>query len=131
MAVDPDAARRIAKLWAKLRIPITLEIVDCPDRNLLACTERDLQERIRDDTEVTVLVPRRRFARRWHQLLHDRTSAGLVRVLGDLNNVNVTIVPFRLGGSAHATQPVKAKQVGVRSVDRAGSGLPQSGTTKR
>jgi amino acid transporter len=110
VAVDPDAARRLAKLWAKLRIPITLEVVDCPDRNLLACTERDLQERIRDDTEVTVLVPRRRFARRWHQLLlHDRTSAGLVRVLGELNNVNVTIVPFRLGGAAHqatASQPL-------------------------
>jgi amino acid transporter len=116
VAVDPDAARRIAKLWAKLRIPITLEIVDCADRNLLACTERNLQERIRDDTEVTVLVPRRRFARRWHQLLlHDRTSAGLVRVLGDLNNVNVTIVPFRLGGSAHAIAPVKAEQVGVQA----------------
>jgi hypothetical protein len=47
-------------------------------------------------------VPRRRFARRWHQLLlHDRTSAGLVRVLGDLNNVNVAIVPFQLGRGSH------------------------------
>jgi hypothetical protein len=103
VAVDPDAARRLAKLWAKVRIPIPLEVVDCPDRNLLACTERDLHERTRDDTELTVLVPRRRFAGRWHQLLlHDRTSAGLVRVLGDLNNVNVTIVPYQLGRSAHS-----------------------------
>ncbi|HYY78064.1 MAG TPA: APC family permease [Actinomycetes bacterium] len=101
VAVDPDAARRLAKLWAKVRIPVPLEVVDCPDRNLLACTERDLHERARDDTELTVLVPRRRFARRWHQLLlHDRTSAGLVRVLGDLDNVNVTIVPFQVGHQA-------------------------------
>jgi hypothetical protein len=106
VAVDPDRARRLAHLWAKVRIPIPLEVVDCPDRNLLACTERDLHDRIRDDTELTVLVPRRRFARRWHQLLlHDRTSAGLVRVLGDLNNVNVTIVPFQLGHSPH-TRPL-------------------------
>jgi amino acid transporter len=98
VAVDPDAARRLAKLWGKVRIPVPLEVVDCPDRNLLATTERDLHERARDDTELTVLVPRRRFARRWHQLLlHDRTSAGLVRVLGDLDNVNVTIVPFQVG----------------------------------
>ena len=116
VAVDPDTARRLAKLWAKLRIPITLEVVDCPDRNLLACTERDLQERIRDDTELTVLVPRRRFARRWHQLLlHDRTSAGLVRVLGDLNNVNVTIVPFRLGQPAHPAPPVEPSPVSVQA----------------
>jgi len=101
VAVDPDQARRLAHLWAKVRIPIPLEVVDCPDRNLLATTERDLHQRLRDDTELTVLVPRRRFARRGHQLLlHDRTSAGLVRVLGDLNNVNVTIVPFQVGRSS-------------------------------
>jgi amino acid transporter len=106
VAVDPDQARRLARLWAKVRIPIPLEIVDCPDRNLLATTERDLHERLRNDTELTVLVPRRRFARRWHQLLlHDRTSAGLVRALGDLNNVNVTIVPFQLGRDPHSHRP--------------------------
>jgi amino acid transporter len=103
VAVDPDAARRLAGLWAKVRIPIPLEVVDCPDRNLLATTERDLHDRLRDDTELTVLVPRRRFARRWHHLLlHDRSSAGLVRVLGDLDNVNVTIVPFQVGRSSRA-----------------------------
>jgi amino acid transporter len=116
VAVDPDVARRLAKLWAKVRIPITLEVVDCPDRNLLACTEREIHQRIRDDTEVTVLVPRRRFAQRWHQLLlHDRTSAGLVRVLGDLNNVNVTIVPFRLDRPVHALPPVEPTAVSVQA----------------
>jgi amino acid transporter len=110
VAVDPDAARRLARLWAKVRIPIPLEVVDCPDRNLLATTERDLHERIRDDTELTVLVPRRRFAQRWLQLLlHDRTSAGLVRVLGELDNVNVTIVPFQLGRGSHALPPVESE----------------------
>jgi hypothetical protein len=106
VAVDPDRARRLAHLWAKVRIPIPLEVVDCPDRNLLACTEREVHERVRDDTELTVLVPRRRFASRRHQLLlHDRTSAGLVRVLGDHNNVNVTIVPYQVGRSAHTPSP--------------------------
>jgi amino acid transporter len=116
VAVDPDRARRLAHLWAKVRIPILLEVVDCPDRNLLACTERDIHERLRDDTELTVLVPRRRFARRWHQLLlHDRTAAGLVRVLGDLNNVNVTIVPFQLGHSPHARPPVEPETTAPRA----------------
>jgi amino acid transporter len=107
VAVDPDQARRLAALWAKARIPIPLEVVDCPDRNLLACTERDIHQRIRDDTELTVLVPRRSTGR-WRQLLlHDRTSAGLVRVLGDLDNVNVTIVPFQLGRGSHRRPPVE------------------------
>jgi amino acid transporter len=112
VAVDPDAARRLAQLWAKVRIPIPLEVVDCPDRNLLATTERDLHERIRDDTELTVLVPRRRFARRWHQLLlHDRSSAGLVRVLGDLDNVNVTIVPYQVGRSSPTRPSVEPETI--------------------
>jgi amino acid transporter len=119
LAVDPDAARRLAKLWAKVRIPIPLEVGDCPDRNLLACTERDIHERIRDDTELTVLVPRRGFAIRWHQLLlHDRTSAGLVRMLGDLNNVNVTIVPFRLGRHARAVHQAAVTAARVHATAR-------------
>jgi hypothetical protein len=51
---------------------------------------------VRPDTEVTVLVPRRRFVGFWRRVLHDQTSAELTKVLGDLENVNVTIVPFRL-----------------------------------
>ena len=57
-----------------------------------------------------MLVPRRRFARRRHQLLlHDRTSAGLVRVLGELDNVNVTIVPFQLGRGSRALPPATSE----------------------
>ena len=51
---------------------------------------------VRPDTEVTVLVPRRRYVGFWRRVLHDQTSAELTKVLGDLDNVNVTIVPFRL-----------------------------------
>jgi amino acid transporter len=116
VAVDPDAGGRLAELWSKVWIPIPLEVVDCPDRNLIASTERDLHERIRDDTELTVLVPRRRFAGRWHQLLlHDRTSAGLVRVLGDLDNVNVTIVPFQVGRHARPVPPVRPEPLATQA----------------
>ena len=54
-------------------------------------------ELVRPDTEVTVLVPRRRYVGFWRRVLHDQTSAGLTRVLGSMENVNVTIVPFHLG----------------------------------
>ena len=58
-----------------------------------------MAERVRPDTEVTVLVPRRRFVSFWRRVLHDQTSAGLTRVLGAMENVNVTIVPFHLGST--------------------------------
>ena len=72
-------------------------MVDAPDRNLLATVEETVAELVRPDTEVTVLVPRRRYVGFWRRVLHDQTSAGLTKVLGRLDNVNVTIVPFHLG----------------------------------
>ncbi len=96
IAVDPDHARELARLWAKVHIPIPLELVDAPDRNLPATVEETVAERVRPDTEVTVLVPRRRYVGFWRRVLHDQTSAELTKVLSELDNVNVTIVPFRL-----------------------------------
>jgi hypothetical protein len=96
VAVDPDHARELARLWSKVHIPIPLEIVDAPDRNLLATVEEAVAERVRPDTEVTVLVPRRRYVGFWRRVLHDQTSAGLTKVLGGMENVNVTLVPFHL-----------------------------------
>jgi amino acid transporter len=98
VAVDPDHARELGRLWARVHIPIPLELVDAPDRNLLATVEEAVAERVRPDTEVTVLVPRRRYVGFWRRVLHDQTSAGLTKVLGSMQNVNVTIVPFHLGG---------------------------------
>src|SRR4029450_3180436 len=96
VAVDPDHARELAHLWSKVNIPISLEIVDAPDRNLPATVEETVAEMVRPDTEVTVLVPRRRYVGFWRRVLHDQTSAELTKVLGDLENVNVTLVPYRL-----------------------------------
>jgi amino acid transporter len=97
IAIDPDHARELAELWARVDIPIPLDIHDSPDRNLLATVEEAIAERVRPDTEVSVLIPKRAFAKFWHRVLHDRTAQGIFRVLGELDNVNVTIVPFRLG----------------------------------
>jgi amino acid transporter len=97
IAVDPDRARELCKLWSKVDIPVPLEVVDSPDRNLLATAQAVVGELVRPDTEVTVLVPKRRYATLWRRVLHDNSSTGLVKALGSLDGVNVTIVPFKLG----------------------------------
>jgi hypothetical protein len=79
-----------------VNIPIPLELVDAPDRNLPATVEETVADMVRPDTEVTVLVPRRRYVGFWRRVLHDQTSAELTKVLGELDNVNVTLVPYRL-----------------------------------
>jgi amino acid transporter len=106
VAADPEAARRLAALWAKVRLPVPLEVVDCPDRNLVACAERAVYERVRPDTEITVLLPRRGYVGFWRRLLHDQTGRDLFRVLSQLAGVTVTLVPFRgAGGPAWRRVP--------------------------
>jgi amino acid transporter len=107
VAVDPDHARELGRLWSKVQIPFPLELVDAPDRNLLANVEEAIAERVRPDTEVTVLVPRRRYVGFWRRILHDQTSAGLTKVLGSMENVNVTLVPFHLGSQP---QPLAVRE---------------------
>jgi amino acid transporter len=120
VAVDPDHARELAHLWAKVHIPIPLEIVDAPDRNLPATVEETVAEMVRPDTEVTVLVPRRRYVGFWRRVLHDQTSAELTKVLGELENVNVTLVPFRLRhrGGLTPLPSTSAQTAGTRGPDR-------------
>jgi hypothetical protein len=100
VAVDPDRARELCALWTRVRIPVPLDVVDAPGRNLLATARAAVEELVRPDTEVTVVVPKRSFTGFWRRLLHDNSSAGLFKALGSLDGVNVTIVPFRLGRRA-------------------------------
>jgi amino acid transporter len=123
IAVDPDHARELARLWAKVHIPIPLELVDAPDRNLPATVEETVAEMVRPDTEVTVLVPRRRYVGFWRRVLHDQTSAELTKVLGDLDNVNVTLVPYRLRhrGGLTPVPSTNTQAAATRSSDRRSS----------
>jgi hypothetical protein len=114
VAVDPDHAKELARLWGKVHMPVPLDVVDAPDRNLLATAQLTVAEFVRPDTEVTVLVPRRGYAKFWHRVLHDRSSAGLVKVLGNMDGVNVTIVPFRLGRRP-LLRPVPASEVAAKA----------------
>jgi amino acid transporter len=118
VAVDPDHARELAHLWSKVNIPISLEIVDAPDRNLPATVEETVAEMVRPDTEVTVLVPRRRYVGFWRRVLHDQTSAELTKVLGDLENVNVTLVPYRLRHRGGLTPVPSSSTQAARSTGR-------------
>jgi hypothetical protein len=55
-------------------------------------------------------------------VLHDQTSAELTKVLGDLDNVNVTIVPYRLRrrGSLRPV-PDRPTTAATRTPDRGAS----------
>jgi amino acid transporter len=92
VAADPDTASRLARLWAKLPLAVPLELVHCPNRNLVACTVQAVGERVRPDTEVTVLLPRHGDRGGLRRLLHDQTGRDLFAALNRLAGVSVAIV---------------------------------------
>jgi amino acid transporter len=96
-AVDPEMQDELIARWMDLRIPIALDLVECWDRDVARSVERYVVDIMGPRTEVTVVLPRRDFARVTQRLLHDRTSRGIARTLGRYEHVDVAVVPYFFG----------------------------------
>ena len=70
MAVDLDHARELGRLWSRVQIPSPWSW-STPRPQPAITVEEAIAERVRPDTEVTVLVPRRRYVGFWRRVLHD------------------------------------------------------------
>jgi hypothetical protein len=72
--IDPRRAEELAEAWTHHGMSrITLDLVDCPDRRLtrsaIDLVARDVAD---GHTEVSVLLPDRKYRGIWHRILHDR-----------------------------------------------------------
>jgi amino acid transporter len=109
-ALDVHQAEQLAASWRELGLSgIPLEIVECPDRRLTKAAVETVALDLADgETEVSVLLPDRKYRGIWGRLLHDRTAEGIEREVSKLAHANVTSVPFHFD-SRHATKvPVTA-----------------------
>jgi hypothetical protein len=99
-AVDDQVAQELADDWRRLGLArVPLDIVGCPDRRLTRTAVQMVAREIADgQTEVSVLLPDRKYRGIWHRFLHDRTSESLLADLSRLPHANVTTVPFQLDG---------------------------------
>jgi Amino acid permease len=108
--IDDDAARHLADEWSRLglhRVP--LELVECPDRRLArAAVETVARELADGDTEVSVLLPDRKYRGLWHRVLHDRTAEQIQEEVSRLPHANVTSVPFTFESIDDARVPLSA-----------------------
>jgi hypothetical protein len=102
-AVDPDVQEDLITRWMDLRVPIDLDLVECWDRDVSRSVERYVVDLMGRDTEVTVVLPRRDFARVTQRLLHDRTSRSIARALGRYEHVDVAVVPYFFARSRPST----------------------------
>ncbi len=96
--IDSKEARALEEEWGRLGLSrLPLDIVDCPDRRLArAAIELVADATIDGDTECTVLLPRRGYARVWQRFLHDRTADKIAAVLSQVPHVAATIIPYNL-----------------------------------
>ncbi|HEY1650842.1 MAG TPA: amino acid permease [Acidimicrobiales bacterium] len=94
--IDTKAARELEAEWGRLGLArLPLDIIETPDRRLgRAAIELVADATLDGDTECTVLLPRRSYARVWSRFLHDRTADKIAAVLGQVPHVSATIVPF-------------------------------------
>jgi amino acid transporter len=92
VAADPAAAGQLARQWGRLPTAVPLEVVHCPNRDLVDCAADAVAERVRPDTEITVLLPRHGDRGRLGRLLHDQTGQDLFTALNRLAGVNVVVV---------------------------------------
>jgi amino acid transporter len=126
-ALDDIHARELAEQWRRLGLSrVSLDIVDCPDRRLTRCALETVARDLADgQTEVSVLLPDRKYRGLWHRLLHDRTSEAIERDVSMLPHANVTTVPFHFdtrrptgrAGAAHAAHAAREAAAVIRAGD--------------
>ncbi|MGH9054265.1 MAG: amino acid permease [Acidimicrobiales bacterium] len=97
--LDRRAAEDLRERWESLGIPkaATLELRDCPSRRLVRDALVVVAEALADnETEVSVLLPRRAYTSGWSRILHDRTADRIAGEVSRLPHANATIVPFHM-----------------------------------
>ena len=118
-AVDPDVQDELIARWMELRMPISLDLVECWDRDVARSVERYVVDLMGPRTEVTVVLPRRDFARMTQRFLHDRTSRSIARTLGRYEHVDVAVVPYFFGREAPSAHSDGSQTQGVAAGDQA------------
>ncbi len=108
--IDDEAARQLADDWGRLGLHrISLELVECPDRRLTRTAVETVARELADgQTEVSVLLPDRKFRGLWHRILHDRTAEEIQEQVSRLPHANVTTVPFQFDTIDDAKVPLSA-----------------------
>jgi hypothetical protein len=108
--LDDEAARHLAEEWTRLGLHrVQLELVECPDRRLTRTAVETVAREVADgETEVSVLLPDRKFNGLWHRILHDRTADAIAEQVSRLPHANVTTVPFHFDVADDASVPLSA-----------------------
>jgi amino acid transporter len=112
--VDHERAETLAADWRRLGLSgVTLQLFECADRVIPRAAIEATAEVLADgDTEVSVLLPHRKYRGPWHRILHDRTADDISEEVSRLPHANVTLVPFHLGAGEQKVIPIARARLG-------------------
>ncbi|MEQ1699540.1 MAG: amino acid permease [Ilumatobacteraceae bacterium] len=120
--LDPWKTDLLTDAWQEIGLSkFPLDIIECPDRRVARASMELAHELIADHrTEVSFLIPRREYTKRWHRMLHDHSSSPIAAALSNIPHCNVTFVPYVVGsrsdGEALAPPAVAEAKGPLRSV---------------
>jgi hypothetical protein len=96
-ALDPEEATEIQRQWEEFRVPLELDIVEAPFRELdVPILEEVRRVTSRPDSLAIVIVPEYRVRKWRHQLLHNQRALFMKRLLLFEPNVVLTSIPYQL-----------------------------------
>lgn len=126
-AVDEIAAAELVDTWGQTGLQrIPLEVVGCSDRRLTrAAVELVARELANGETEVSVLLPDRKYRGLWHRILHDKTAEAIIAQVSRLAHANVTSVPYHLDAAGEERTPVSVLAESVASGAGRGDAAPK------
>ncbi|SHE43632.1 Amino acid transporter [Ferrithrix thermotolerans DSM 19514] len=98
MLIDSQQAKQLANEWQERGLAqIELEIVECEDRRLAKKSiELVLEAQDNDESEVSVVLPRRIYRSALSRILHDHTAETIADAIGQIPHATATTVPYIL-----------------------------------
>ncbi|MBY0441736.1 MAG: APC family permease [Mycobacteriaceae bacterium] len=93
---DTTHSAQLQHRWASFDADAPLRVIDCPDRNLNRCAQQLVAHTLEEQpgTKVTVLLPRRTYARVIGRLLHDATADKIAQTVSRIPGATAIIVPY-------------------------------------
>ena len=97
VALDPTESEEMIKQWSEARMPMPLDVVEAPFRDLAPPVLDEVRRVTADPHSVAaVIVPELVVRRWWHRLLHNVKSLFMKRLLLFEPRVILSSVPFQL-----------------------------------
>jgi hypothetical protein len=130
--VDAAHATQLRKRWDHFGLDTPLRIVDVPDRRINRAAQVFVAN-ARDehpDTNVTVLLPRRTFARLLGRLLRDRTADKIAQALSLIPDAAATIVPYDVESRIKEAYPDQFEQRLAHEIDKVRAWVSQGDDEK-